>query len=232
MARSKFTAWTLNGRTNTAYRLAEVATEYEGEDTISRLSNDRIRELSKNADIRERTDLIAWLNQSPDELALHGLYHTDYSKMSLAEQDRDMGEGLARMRQLFSAKVGTRYFIAPFNRTNKGTYAAAAKNGLTVVVAVRACIWKPTWNGSRSGRKEWYRYHHHRFYPDSKFDFWKLSIEKLDAALSRCLVRQPRYLNLKMPARPGARRSEEFWNRLKDSRFGMGLRSAMAPRKG
>jgi len=33
--------------------------------------------------------------------------------------------------------------------------------------------------------RTWYRYHHHRFYPESRFSYHELSIEKLDAAFAR-----------------------------------------------
>jgi len=176
---------TLHGCTNVVHLHNETEVEYEGFDSVSKLDNATIRRLSKGKAIAERPDLIKFLNNSSDELALHGLFHTDYSAMSKEEQDRDMAEGLAQMRCLFPSKR-IRYFIAPFNRTNAATYEVAARHGLTVSAAQgvhleqRLChlVVQP---------KEWYRYHHHRFYPESKFSYYDLSIDSLDAALRKSL---------------------------------------------
>src|SRR5262249_13787427 len=122
-------------------------------------------------------------NSSPDEVALHGLYHTDYSTMSAEEQERDIAEGLALMHRLFPYKP-VRYFIAPFNRTNASTYEVAARYGLTVLAADGVHL-EEQLDQLEIQPRMWYRYHHHRFYPESKFSHFKLSIQKLDDALDK-----------------------------------------------
>jgi hypothetical protein len=57
-----------------------------GFDTVANLDNTTIRLLSLSKVIKERPDLIDCLNSGPDEVALHGLYHTYYSTMSAEEQ--------------------------------------------------------------------------------------------------------------------------------------------------
>jgi len=109
--------------------------------------------------------------------------------MSFEEQERDIGEGLALMHRLFPTKR-LRFFIAPFNRTNRATYEVAARHGLAVVAAEGVHMEEQLdWLLVRP--REWYRYHHHRFYPASRFTFYNLSIEKLDAALRKNFGTQP-----------------------------------------
>src|SRR5579871_6344428 len=174
---------TLHGCTNVVHVHGNAGVEYEGFDSISQLSNATIRRLSEGKAVEDRTDLIAYLNDSPDELALHGLYHTDYAAMSAEEQDRDIAEGLALMRRLFPAKR-VRFFIAPFNRTNPSTYEVAARHGLEVCAAEGVHLESQIDNLVVEPR-QWYRYHHHRFYPESRYAYHNLSIEKLEAALRR-----------------------------------------------
>jgi len=184
----------LHGCTNAAYRYGDVAAEYDGFDTISRLNNAEIRRLSQGKEIRARQDLVAWLNECPDEVALHGLYHTDYSKMSREEQELDIAEGLKLMRLLFPNKRVS-YFIAPFNRTNVHTYDVAARHGLQVVAAEGVHL-EANLDNLEINPGHWYRYHHHRFYPESQFDFYQLSIEKLEAAFDRCFSPEGRSLDV------------------------------------
>jgi len=135
--------------------------------------------------IENRPDLIAYLNASADDVALHGLYHTDYSQMSADEQERDIGEGLATLRRLFPNKP-IRYFIAPFNRTNADTFAAAARHGLTVLAEDGVHL-EQQLDRLQLEPGKWYRYHHHRFYPESRFRYYTLSIDRLEAALGKAL---------------------------------------------
>jgi hypothetical protein len=176
---------TLRGCTNTAHIRDGVGVEYQGFDTIAKLDNATIRQLSEGRAIEDRTDLVDYLNASPDEVALHGLYHTDYSTMSAEEQDRDITEGLALMRRLFPGKR-IRFFIAPFNRTNTETYAVAARHGLTVQAEEGVAL-EAELHRLRLQPGQWYRYHHHRFYPQSLFAYYPLSIERLDKSLERNL---------------------------------------------
>lgn len=75
---------------------------------------------------------VGWLDRTRDELALHGLYHTDYAAMSEAEQDRDMGEGLRAMRQLFPSKR-VRQASSRRSTVPMPTPTAARRHGLEVL---------------------------------------------------------------------------------------------------
>jgi len=174
---------TLRGCTNAIHMHGGTAVQYEGFGSLSELDNATIRSLSEGKAIEDRSDLIQWLNQTPDELALHGLYHTDYSAMSARDQDQDMAEGLALMKRLFPKKR-IRYFIAPFNRTTAATYEVGARHGLTVLAADGIHL-EEQLDRLEARPRTWYRYHHHRFYPESRFSYHELSIEKLDAAFAR-----------------------------------------------
>jgi len=161
----------------------DTAVQYEGFGSLSELDNETIRCLSEGKAIEDRSDLVQWLSQIPDELALHGLYHTDYSTMSARDQDQDMAEGLALMKRLFPKKR-IRYFIAPFNRTNAATCEVAARHGLAVLAAEGIHL-EEQLDRLEVRPRTWYRYHHHRFYPESRVTYYDLSMEKLDAALAR-----------------------------------------------
>jgi glycosyltransferase involved in cell wall biosynthesis len=173
---------TLHGCTNVLHVHNGAEAEYEGFDNVAQLDNATIKQLSVGKAIEDRADIIEFLNGSADEVALHGLFHTDYSVMSEEEQDRDIGEGLTKMQRLFPRKH-IRFFIAPFNRTNPATYQVAARYGLKVC-ADQGVHLEEELNNLVIRPKQWYRYHHHRFYPD-RFTYYQLSIEKLDAALRR-----------------------------------------------
>lgn len=127
--------------------------------------------------------LIEYLNSIPDEIALHGLYHSDYSTMSYEQQETDIREGLRLLHELFPNKE-IRTFIAPFNHANQYTYEICKKFGLRVsaeegdhledmIASERGPILK----------NQLYRYHHHRFYPESTFSYYDLSLAKLEEYL-------------------------------------------------
>jgi len=174
---------TLRGRTHGLFRFGSDEAQYDGIESISKIPNFRIRELSEPVRFEDRGDLINYLRDSPDEIALHGLYHTDYSAMSEKEQLQEMTMGLEILCELFPAKR-VRYFIAPFNRTNEHTYYVAQQLGLKVLAAegVHLEAQLPT---LRIQPGTWYRYHHHRFYPESTYRYSDLSLELLDKALSK-----------------------------------------------
>ena len=174
---------TLRGCTNSAFVHNGDPAEYAGCPTFSKLPNSMIRRLSDGARFEDRTDLVEWLRNAPDEIALHGLYHVDYSAMALAEQREDMEKGLALLRLLFPGRH-LRYFIAPFNRTNGHTYEAAAALGLTVLAAEGIHLEERLHDLAIQPRT-WHRYHHHRFYPESTCKFHELSLPLLDRALAR-----------------------------------------------
>ena len=177
----------LRGRTCSHFTFQGEPTQYPNEVDLSKVSNARIRELSESLRFEDRADLIEYLCASPDDLALHGLYHTDYSTMSYEEQKQDIAEGLALLEQIFPDKF-IQYFIAPFNRTNEATYRACSELGLHVL-ANDGVHFEAELQKLRITPGTWYRYHHHRFYPGSKFTYWNLSLEALDAALAQNATR-------------------------------------------
>ena len=174
---------TLHGVTATRYSHAGQPVEYEGNANLSTLPNARIRELGRNRRFAERGDLVDYLNASPDEIALHGLHHTDYSAMTCEEQRGDITAGLEQLRGLFPGKRIC-YFFAPFNRTNRHTYRVCRELSLTVCAAEGTHLEAELPN-LKIQPATWYRYHHHRFYPGSAFNYYPLSLEALERALAR-----------------------------------------------
>jgi hypothetical protein len=179
----------LHGNTNAYYRFGDVPAEYPGTDTLANLDNQTIRQLSAGKEFAERSDLIDFLRSSGDEIALHGLYHVDYSVMSRAEQKAELTEGVDRLRQLFPGHR-IRYFIPPFNRFNADTCDLCHELGLTLLGTEGVHLEAELDTLSlESGR--WYRYHHHRFYPQSAFSYYRLSPEQLEKMLQRNISLQP-----------------------------------------
>lgn len=174
---------TLRGRASTLFRYEKEPTEYEGITPISKLPNWRILELSKDLHFEERHDLIDFLKNNPDEIALHGLYHTDYSQMNFAQQKEDIILGLEILKRLFPIKL-VKYFIPPFNRTNKDTYKVCQELNLEVLSDLGIHLESVIDNFTVQS-DTWYRYHHHRFYPESTFATYKLSFEILEEALKK-----------------------------------------------
>ena len=175
---------TLRGRTmNPVETNGTPVSQYAGEADISTLANDRIRKLSQSLCFEERQDLVEFLRSSPDQIALHGLYHTDYSQMLADEQRFEIQEGLSLLKSLFPDK-DIRYFIAPFNRTNAATHDVCRQLGLELL-ATDGVHLEAELSRLRLRPGVWYRYHHHRFYPESTFNYYKLSISLLDQALSK-----------------------------------------------
>ena len=173
----------LRGRSSEVYWHDGQEVAYENHPSIAKIPNDEIRRLSVGWDFSMRSDLIEYLLSSPDEIAFHGLYHTDHSTMSLSELRSEMTEGLEILRRIFPSKP-IRYFIAPFNRTSALTYQVAGELGLRVL-ALDGVHMEAGLANLRLEPRTWYRYHHHRFYPESKFPHFNLSLEALDAAFSR-----------------------------------------------
>lgn len=174
---------TLRGRTNSYFGHEGDSVEYEGLPNIGKLPNPMIRELSADFRFENRPDLVEFLKESPDEIALHGYFHTDYSTMCAAEQESDMADGLELLNRLFPTKP-VRYFIAPFNRTNCHTVEVARKFGLHVLTAEGIHL-EENLHALKVVNGVWHRYHHHRFYPQSTFPHWNLSLEALDETLGR-----------------------------------------------
>lgn len=175
-------AVTLNGLCNYKHRHRGSYCVYEGLPTLSYLSNREIREASRPYPFRERRDLIDFLNASPDDIALHGLYHLDFSTMDEEEQFAEMAAGLEELQRLFPAKP-IRFFVPPFNKYNRNTLKAANRLGLRVLGDEGVHL-EESLDRLDLYPGIWYRYHHHRFYPGSTYDTVELSLERLDAGLA------------------------------------------------
>jgi hypothetical protein len=181
---------TLRGRTCVFAKCGTEGVEYEGIPPLSHVPNSQIRRLSEPFHFEDRGDLIGFLVNSPDEIALHGLYHADHSTMTEDELRRDMAEGREILDRLFPGKV-IRYFIAPFNRTSEALYGVAREFNLEVLAAdgvhleerILDAVIEPD---------TWYRYHHHRFYPESTCAFHPTTMATLRAALGRQSTSSPR----------------------------------------
>ena len=170
----------LYGYTNVKFLTNDnIPATYEGFN-LGSTENSKIIELSQGKFIGDNKALVNYLNEIPDEIALHGLYHTDYSKMSYDEQTQDIKEGLRLLKELFPHKK-VRFFVAPFNRTNKFTYKVCKKFGLRVSASEGEHL-EDMIATQRYGIKngEIYRYHHLRFYPETTFYYYDLNLEKLD----------------------------------------------------
>lgn len=143
------------------------------------------KSVAGNYYIGDNQELIDYINSIPDPVALHGLYHSDYSLMTYEEQENDIGEGLRLMHQLFPGKtIDT--FVAPFNHTNKFTYQVCKNYGLQVskiegISLEHIVSTKP--EPLRAGKI--YRYHHHRFFHKTTLNSQDLSITKLAAYFSK-----------------------------------------------
>jgi peptidoglycan/xylan/chitin deacetylase (PgdA/CDA1 family) len=174
---------TLRGRVCAFGRRGTEATEYDGIPSLASLPNAKIRELSEPFRFEERTDLIAFLASSLDEIALHGLYHSDYSALTENEQRADIAAGLEILDRLFPKKV-VRYFIAPFNRTNDVLYEICREFDLEVLAAEGVHLEQQIMNLSIKPNTL-YRYHHHRFYPESTCAFYPTTIESLKQAFKK-----------------------------------------------
>ena len=174
---------TLKGRTCDFSRHGTTPTPYPGVAPLSELPNQTIRDLACDVSVADHRELVAFLRTSPDEIALHGLYHTDHSVMSEAELRRDFTEALAIMQTLFPGKL-VRYFIPPFNRISPTLARVCREFGLhplgTEGVHLEAEI-----NTVMIEASQWYRYHHHRFYPESTCGYYPTNMRTLDAALGR-----------------------------------------------
>lgn len=175
-------AVTLRGLCNYAHRYQGKDCVYANHPTLSRLSNELIRSLSEPYRVENNEALMRYLSESPDDIALHGLYHTNYADMEYEEQLAEMEEGLRLLRRLFPGR-NIRFFVPPFNKSNADTRRAANALGLRVLGAEGVHL-ETNLQTLSLEPGIWYRYHHHRFYPESEFDNCDLSLERLDAALA------------------------------------------------
>jgi len=174
---------TLRGRTCDFYERDGQPVPYPDTRPLSELPNADIRNLAADTSMTARGDLVAFLNASPDELALHGLYHVDHAVMSESELRADIGEGLEEMRQLFPRKL-VRYFIPPFNRSSVALVRVCREFDLHVLGTSGVHL-EEAIETVKIERGVWYRYHHHRFYPESTCRYYPTTLGMLDEALQR-----------------------------------------------
>lgn len=180
-------AVTLHGLCNYKHTFHGGYCVYPDHPTLSDLGNETIRALSEPYSIADNRELVRYLADSPDDIALHGLYHTNYAAMSGEEQYAEMSRGLEELRALFPGKQ-IRFFVPPFNKRNDLTYTVAAALGLDVLEDEGVHLEKEL-KHLNLYPGIWYRYHHHRFYPDSTFDTAELGLERLDKALAEATAR-------------------------------------------
>ena len=175
-------AVTLSGRCNVTHQYGGLACEYPQRPPISFWTNDEIRKASASLQIEDNIELVDFLNNSPDELAFHGSAHFDFSQMNERELRREFSEGLSRMHKLFPNKKIS-YFVPPFNRTTKLVERIAKEFSLEIL-NTDGIHFEEDLQKISSFSNIQYRYHHHRFYPESKFSCYPLSIQLLQKSLS------------------------------------------------
>lgn len=173
---------TLYGLCNYAHMHDGQYTEYPGYPALSSLNNATIEHLSKGHAFANNAMLRDYLCQSPDEIALHGLYHTHHAGMTFDEQHAGMRCGLALLHEFFPQKP-IRYFIPPFNEYNYATFQAAHALGMQVLTDEGVHL-EEELGDLVLEPGIWYRFHHHRFYPESCFNTLNLSIERLRQSLT------------------------------------------------
>jgi len=174
---------TLRGRTCDFYTSGGQPVPYPGTRPLSKLPNHVIRWLAEDISVAQQSELVAFLNAAPDELALHGLFHVDHSIMSESELRTDIGEGLEAMQKLFPRKL-VRYFIPPFNRSSAALVQVCREFDLHVL-GTEGVHLEEAIEDVRIEGGTWYRYHHHRFYPESTCRYYPTTFATLDAALKR-----------------------------------------------
>jgi len=174
---------TLHGRTCDFHTHGGAPVPYPGVPPLSDVPNGTIRSLASDISVADQPELIAFLNASPDELALHGLYHVDHSVMSEAELRADIGEGLEIMQRIFPRKL-VRYFIPPFNRSSAALERVCREFDL-YILGTDGVHLEEAIEAGRIERGVWHRYHHHRFYPESTCRYYPTTFATLEAALTR-----------------------------------------------
>lgn len=175
----------LYGYTNCNYLTGDerCPSPYLGEKNLSAIYNKRITDLSKNKFIGNNKALIDYLNIIPDEIALHGLFHTNYSKMTYEEQKRDILQGLKLLNELFPNKKVS-LFIPPFNKANDDTFKICKELNLQISLDEEGSDYHLekliATHSYKLENNHVYRYHHHRFYPESTFWYYDLTLHYLD----------------------------------------------------
>ena len=176
-------AVTIKGLCNHANTHEGKHCTYKGYSTLNTLPNTLLRSLSEPYHIKENKELVKYLNSIPDEIALHGFFHEGFSALTEEEQYENMEKGLNELYHLFPNKKIS-YFVPPFNRRNAATHRAAHRLDLRIL-GDEGVHFEESLENLILEPGVWYRYHHHRFYPTTKYKYFTLSLEKLDQALFR-----------------------------------------------
>ena len=179
-------AVTLFGRTGSKFKDGAA---YDGLGPMNKLSNEKIADLAKGEPISLNRSLVDFLrNRWQDEIALHGFYHYDYAKVT--DPKLDIKASLDIMRNLFTNRRIKR-FVAPFNSMNDNFTGSCRATGLIPVGASGVHFEDALSNGLKGlNFFETYRYHHHRFYPDTKFTYYRLSLDLLKKFLTDAMSLQ------------------------------------------
>lgn len=182
----------LFGRMNCSYIVNGIPAMYDSIDPYDIYNYDICRSVSSNYFIGDNKALVDYINSIPDPIALHGLFHSDYSQMSYEQQEADIKEGLRLMHMLFPHKsIDT--FIAPFNHSNQDTTRICDKYGLRISAQEGEHLEEMVdRNRGIIMPGQVYRYHHHRFNPESTFFYYDLNLDKLDHYLQYHRLERPK----------------------------------------
>lgn len=183
---------TIWGHTHDKVQENGISKVYPNMEPIAEMSPQRVIELSKDSYIGHNEELVEFLNAIPDPIALHGLYHYDMTRLTEDEQRESIAEGLRLLKLLFPHKKVTS-FIPPFNKYNAATEHVCRKLGLTLHTDKGEHLEAMIHYANRCevlSDKE-YRYHHHRFYKDSVFSYYDLSVEAINRFLMETAPLRP-----------------------------------------
>lgn len=153
---------------------------YPGEKPITEMSPQQVIELSQGKEMHVRKDLVKYINSIPDQIALHGPFHYDFTRLSYEQQEEAIRTGLQELALLFPKKI-VRDFIPPFNRYNNDTVKICRRYDLTLHADKGTHLEAMIHHGNRCSLQDdgQYRYHHHRFYDESPFTHYDLSLRAL-----------------------------------------------------
>lgn len=171
---------TIFGRTHDRIQENGICKVYPGEEPIAEMNPSKVIELSRESYIGDNTPLIRFLNSIPDPIALHGPYHFDFTRLNEAEQRKTIDDGLRILNMLFPKK-DIRDFIPPFNKYNEATERICREFNLALHTDKGVHLESMIHHGDRCNLREdeEYRYHHHRFYKESAFTHYDLSLRSL-----------------------------------------------------
>lgn len=182
-------AVTLRGHCNVLYQYGGIPSEYPDEPPISLMTNRQIEILSKDIQLKNQLELINYINSIPDEVAFHGTCHFDFSQMTEKEQIEEFKTGMLELKNIFPQK-DIKYFIPPFNRTNEYTEKIASAFGLQTLLFEGRHLEEEI-DSIEDLYHTIYRYHHHRFYPESTFSYYTLNLQKIGKFLHKNVTMDP-----------------------------------------